>query len=485
MSAEARAGIAGLRRRFAEGEATPRDAVEESLARIERLDPEVHAFRSVFAAEAREAARESTEAMRRGEDRGPLHGVPFAAKELFDVEGAVINCGSAAYRDRVGERDAAAVARLREAGAILVGLTRSHEFAFGISMQHEADGTRNPWNLERTPGGSSGGSGAAVAAGMVPLALGTDTGGSVRIPAAFCGIVGLKPTFDAIDPDGVAPMAATVDDVALAWEVLADRLPAPGTSPPKVATSPAMPTPPTEPPASPRVAVAPAMLTPPPTPAIQAAVDDALATLVDAGYTPVEVEIDCMAEARAVMKTIARAEIGHVHRHLYGTFPGRRDIYTEQMWDILERTPEVSAEDYVAARYAGLEIQRRLRRQFLTFDVLLGPVAPTGPPTVADPDHVEHEGRRVSASELIPPARCQPVSPPTACRSASSSPPCRAPRPQCSARPVRSSGRWARPWRPPHSERPLAPRLLAGDRYGIVVQSTGRSKGTTWRSRRG
>jgi Asp-tRNA(Asn)/Glu-tRNA(Gln) amidotransferase A subunit family amidase len=219
------------------GEISPVEAVEHALARIEALDGPINAFTVTLAAEAREQARAAERAVRSGEPVGPLHGVPVAVKDHIWMKGAPATNGSHAYRDFVPDDDAVPVARLRAAGAVIVGKTNNPEFCYRGYTDNRLWGlTRNPWNLERTPGGSSGGSGAAVAAGMVPAALGTDGGGSVRIPASFCGIVGHKPTFGLIpkEPgfmgwktlsvDG--PMTRTVRDSALLLDVMAGTDPA-------------------------------------------------------------------------------------------------------------------------------------------------------------------------------------------------------------------------------------------------------------------
>ena len=212
------------------GRTDPVALVEAALARIAECDGEVGAFVHVDAEGALREARE-----RAGEaPRGPLHGVPVAVKDLFDVAGQVTRAGSQVPAGPPAERDAAAVARLRAAGAVVVGRTRTHEFAWGIHTQHvRLGGTANPWDTDRVPGGSSGGSAAAVAAGMVPLALGTDTGCSIRLPAAWCGLVGHKPTYGAVDLTGAVPLAPSLDhggalvrdvaDARLALEVLSGR----------------------------------------------------------------------------------------------------------------------------------------------------------------------------------------------------------------------------------------------------------------------
>ncbi len=217
---------------YRRGEASPLEVVESSLRRIELLDHSIGAFREVLHERAVDEARRRSDELARGEWAGPLHGVPVAIKELFDVGGAVGCYGSTILLDRIAPSDAAAVARWREAGAIVVGTTRSHEFGWGITTQHATLGsTLNPWNTDRVPGGSSGGSAAALAAGMVPLALGSDTGGSIRIPACFCGIAGIKPTYGRVSKRGAVslapsldhpgPLARTVPDLAIGLAAMA------------------------------------------------------------------------------------------------------------------------------------------------------------------------------------------------------------------------------------------------------------------------
>lgn len=204
-------------------------AVEASLARIAAQDGIINAFTSVTAARARQRAVEIDARLARGEDVGPLGGVPFAAKDLFDIQGITTIAGSKILADNPPAlRDAAAIAALEKAGAILVGALNMEELAYGFLTDNAHYGrTANPHDPARTAGGSSGGSGAAVAAGMVPLALGSDTNGSIRIPAAFCGAVGFKPTYGRIDRTGMTLLAPSQDhvgwigscvsDVAMAW----------------------------------------------------------------------------------------------------------------------------------------------------------------------------------------------------------------------------------------------------------------------------
>ncbi len=225
--------IVQLNQKYAEGSFSPNDAVNNCLENIEALDPTIEAWQAVYEEEAREAAALASAEIEAGKRRGSFHGVPFALKDIVDVEGKRTAAGCAEWRERRSKVTAEIAQRLMAAGGILIGKTKTVEFAFGGWGTNQRMGTpHNPWDAEvaRTPGGSSSGSGAAVASGMVPCAIGTDTGGSVRLPAAFCGIVGLKTTEGLLPTDGIVPlshtldtpgpMARTVADVALMYEAL-------------------------------------------------------------------------------------------------------------------------------------------------------------------------------------------------------------------------------------------------------------------------
>jgi aspartyl-tRNA(Asn)/glutamyl-tRNA(Gln) amidotransferase subunit A len=188
------------------------ELVSQSLARIARLDPKLNAFITVLEESAPLAARRADEELARGADRGPLHGIPVAVKDVFCTQGIRTTCGSKIFENHVPGHDAAVVEKLAEAGAVLVGKTNLHELAYGVTSTNPHFGAvRNPWDLERIPGGSSGGSAAAVASGMVFLAMGSDTGGSIRIPASYCGAVGLKPSYGRVSRYGVVPLDFTLD----------------------------------------------------------------------------------------------------------------------------------------------------------------------------------------------------------------------------------------------------------------------------------
>jgi aspartyl-tRNA(Asn)/glutamyl-tRNA(Gln) amidotransferase subunit A len=209
-----------------------RELTEETLHRIAEANPRLNAFITVTEAAARSRAAVLDDELARGIDHGPLHGIPIAHKDNIFTRGVRTTGGSKILGDSIPDQDAAIVSQLNDAGANAIGKTGLHEFAYGITSNNPHFGAiRNPWDVDRIPGGSSGGSAAAVAARLVPLATGTDTGGSIRIPASFCGVVGLKPTYERVSRKGVMPLgltldhagllAGTVSDVALAFQLIA------------------------------------------------------------------------------------------------------------------------------------------------------------------------------------------------------------------------------------------------------------------------
>lgn len=217
------------------GRTTARDVVRRTFARIRRVDAGIGAFTRLCESRALAEAARIDARMAAGADPGPLAGVPFAVKDLFDVAGLATTAGAAMRRDAPPARhDAAAIAHLSAAGAILVGTLNMDEFAYGFSTENAHYGTtRNPHDAARIAGGSSGGSAAAVAAALVPLTLGSDTNGSIRVPAALCGVYGLRPSIGAVSADGVfpfvesldvaGPFAASLDDLELAFRILSGR----------------------------------------------------------------------------------------------------------------------------------------------------------------------------------------------------------------------------------------------------------------------
>ena len=207
-------GLAGLAAGIAASRFSPVDIIDAYLARIARLEPRLHAFVSLYGQEARRQAELAARAIRAGNFKGPLHGLPIAIKDLIEIEGKVTTGGAFVWKDRVSTHTATLVKKLKDAGMIILGKTHTVEFAYGAWGTNQHMGTPwNPWDekIARTPGGSSSGSAVAIAARMTPAALGTDTGGSVRIPAAWCGITGLKTSVGRISTYGVLPLSPTLD----------------------------------------------------------------------------------------------------------------------------------------------------------------------------------------------------------------------------------------------------------------------------------
>ena len=211
-------------RAIAARELSPVELTQALLDRIERLDAKLNVFVRLDAEAAMAAARAAEAEIAAGRPRGPLHGVPVGIKDIIDVAGLPTTCHSKILIDNVASADAVCVARLRGAGAIVLGKLSTHEFAIGgPSFDLPWPPARNPWNPDHHPGGSSSGSGAGVAAGLFPIALGSDTGGSVRNPASACGIVGLKPTYGLVSRRGVFPLAFTLDHVGPLTRTVADN----------------------------------------------------------------------------------------------------------------------------------------------------------------------------------------------------------------------------------------------------------------------
>jgi aspartyl-tRNA(Asn)/glutamyl-tRNA(Gln) amidotransferase subunit A len=339
-------GLVEAARLLREGLASSAELVERALERVAALDGRVGAFVTVLAGEARAEAAARDAQRRRGEALGPLHGVPLAIKDLADVAGAVTGAGSPKLAANLAARDAEVVARLRAAGAVVVGKTRTHEFAYGVLTP----GTANPWDLARIAGGSSGGSAAAVAAGMVPGALGTDTAGSIRIPAACCGVVGFKPTWGRVPATGVfplswscdhvGPIAADVAGAALLFEVMA-AAPAPA--------APAERRPPGA--GGPRIGRLAGAALGPVDPPVAAALDDLCERLEAAGARIDEVTLP-LAAARAAVAAIVLAEAAAAHATLLAETG--EDGYGPRVLAALRLGQSALAGEYLAGlRYRG------------------------------------------------------------------------------------------------------------------------------------
>lgn len=224
--------VAQAAKLLAEKEISALELTEAYLGRIDSLDPQLNAYITVTGERAREDARRATEELAAGRSRGPLHGIPIGLKDLYETAGILTTGGGKFHAKNVPDRDCTAAAKLFAGGAVLLGKLNTHEYAYGVTTNNPHYGaTRNPWNLDHIPGGSSGGSGAAIAAGLATATLGTDTGGSIRMPASVCGVVGLKPTYGRVSKAGVMPLSylldhtgpitRTVEDAALVLGVIA------------------------------------------------------------------------------------------------------------------------------------------------------------------------------------------------------------------------------------------------------------------------
>ncbi len=213
--------IAEIAAGYRDGRLSPTSVVEQAQDRIATRNPVLNAFADPMRDSVMAQARDLERMLARGDDLGPLHGIPVAIKDLIDVAGAPTAYGTRAVPPRIADRDATLVARLRAAGAIILGKTQLLEYAYGIAHP-DVGQTNNPLDSTRTAGGSSGGSAAAVADGIVPAAIGTDTGGSIRIPAAYCGIVGVKPTYGLVALDGVFPLSQSLDHAGPLTRCVAD-----------------------------------------------------------------------------------------------------------------------------------------------------------------------------------------------------------------------------------------------------------------------
>jgi aspartyl-tRNA(Asn)/glutamyl-tRNA(Gln) amidotransferase subunit A len=359
---------------------SPRDLAEAALARIAETEPALNAFADPMARSARAEADRAGEALRAGHDLGPLHGIPVAIKDLIEVAGAPTGCGSKVEPPRFAAQDATLVARLRAAGAVILGKTNCLEYAYGVPHP-EVGQTNNPHDPSRTAGGSSGGSAAAVAAGIVPLSVGTDTGGSIRIPAAYCGIVGMKPSYGLVPLDGVfplswsldhaGPLARRVGDARLLLSVMSGRdmaAPPPGRVRLGVLRR-----------HWPREAV---------NIAVGACVDAALERLDVAGIEIREIDLPGLGAANATLADILKPEASVIHRDLLAR---NADGYAPGTRAQVEAGFRVPATVYVVAMRLRDRLRSEVEAVFAGVDALVSPtvpfVAPYEDPPISGANH--------------------------------------------------------------------------------------------------
>jgi aspartyl-tRNA(Asn)/glutamyl-tRNA(Gln) amidotransferase subunit A len=371
---------------------SPLDLMEETLRRIDAVNPILNAFISVRADEALDEARAMTEQLTSGKEPGPLQGIPIGVKDLEDVEGMVTSFGSIPYKHNLAQNDSIQVARLREAGAIVIGKTNTPEFGFtGFTKNLLYGVTRNPWNTERTPGGSSGGSAAAVAGGLVPMASGSDAGGSIRIPASYSGCFGLKTSFGRIVRGPLfllhthplwcmGPLTRTVEDAALYLDCVAgyhpcdpESLPNPGQSFLKsVHTIPS----------NLRIAFSPTLGYATVQEDVMAKVEEAVKYFADMGHS-VELWDGSLPD---VSETWSRLFALDLYCRLHQDLDRNRKDMGKTLVSALDQAKSFSVKDHLEAQKTRTELNRIMGDLFDRFDLLLTPTMPTeafaakGPP---------------------------------------------------------------------------------------------------------
>jgi len=377
--------IVDLAPRLRRKEISPADLTRACLKRIENLDSSLNTFITVAAESALDAARAAEIEIGRGEWRGPLHGIPVALKDLIDTAGTRTTAASALYQNRVPAEDAEIVCRLRRAGAIILGKNNLHEFAYGGSSLVSVFGdVHNPWNPAHIAGGSSGGSAAAVAAGLCYAAIGTDTAGSIREPAALCGCVGLKPTYGRISTRGViplawsldhlGPMAATVADTAVVLQAIAGYDPLDANS--------------AEVPVSDylsglqdgahslRVGIPRAHFYVDLDDEVGAAVEKALAVINGLVAETRELQIEIPTD-----RVVQNAESYAVHAENIARTP---DLYQAETRRRIRNGEDISAAEYIQRRRDLDQARRSIQGIFADVDLLVTPTTPVPAPAIAD-----------------------------------------------------------------------------------------------------
>jgi len=382
---------------FAKREATPQSLAEVCFAQINKLNPTLNAYISVIPPQDMLNAQQPP--LNTAPLNHALRGIPIAVKDLFDLAGILRTAGSKFFTDHIPDQDAFVIERLKQAGALINGKTNTHEIALGVTGDNPHFGTaRNPWNTERIPGGSSSGSAIAVATGMALGALGTDTGGSIRIPAALCGVVGFKPTRGRVSTRGVFPLSWNLDhvgpltkcvkDAALILQVIS-AYDAIDPSSIKMLTGDYlghlvddM--------EGRKVAIGSGDFIESADPEVLEAVQDAAGVFESMGCKLQKVNVDWMRDAARANKTMTQADGAAVHRDRLKEHP---EMFGDDIQRRLEDGAKTTSTEYILARRTQSEIRKRCELFFESCDILITPSTPIAAPTIRGHDAVEQAGR--------------------------------------------------------------------------------------------
>jgi len=381
-------------RKLRAGDTTSARATDECLARIGADNARTNAFILVMSDEARDRAREADRELAAGHDRGPMHGVPLSIKDLLDIRGVATTAASRVREGHTAQRDCPAIAHLRSAGAVFVGKTNLHEFAFGTTSEDSAFGpAHNPLDLSRSAGGSSGGSAASIVAGMALASVGTDTGGSIRIPAAACGTVGLKPSVGEVSTDGVVPLSRTLDHVGPLTQSVADAWIVYRVLAGDLRPRPLMPVPST----TLRLAILRDYFCDILDPDVRATFERSIEALRRAGVRVFEARIPNAASIAAVYLHIVLAEAAAYHAKTLESMPER---YSTPVRLRLEMGRYVLAEDYVRALAGREQLRREVDAALADHDALVLPTLPIPAPLIGE-DSIEVGKTKESVRSLM------------------------------------------------------------------------------------
>ena len=360
------------------------ELTRQCLDRIDKLDPKLNAFITVTRDAAEMRASDMDAELAQGSDRGPLHGIPIAYKDLVFTKGVRTTAGSKIYADFVPDHDARIVEQFNAAGAVSVGKTGLHELAYGITSTNPHYGAvRNPWDFDAIPGGSSGGSAAAVVAGMAFMAIGTDTGGSIRIPAAFCGCVGLKPTYGRVSKQGVFPLGFTLDhigplamsvrDCALTFEAIST---ARGVVPGAITSLKSM-----------RIGVPENGVFDRVWPEVKEGVKALIRKAEAMGAAVVPVRLPDLDELNAVARVLLLAEATAAH----SANLSKRDMFGPDVLALLDQGRLIQACDYVNAQRLRKKMTAAFNAVWKQADCLIIPGTPTAAPKIGQ-NQIEIDG---------------------------------------------------------------------------------------------